>query len=66
MITVSDAIDKYGYLMTEDELEALESIHPVRAAGYALGGYQNDGSFYDATQSHAKNTQMPSLAASVP
>ena len=33
MITVSDAIDKYGYLMTEDELEALESIHPVRAAG---------------------------------
>ncbi len=62
MITVSDAIDKYGYLMTEDQLKSLEAIYPVRAAGYNIGGYQNDGTFYDATKSHEWNTQMPSLA----
>ncbi len=62
MITVSDAIDKYGYLMSEKQLEALEAIYPIRAAGYSIGGYQNDGSFYDATQSHEWNTQRPSLA----
>ena len=62
MITVSDAIDKYGYLMTEEQLESLEAIYPVRAAGYNITGQQNDGSFYDATKSHEWNTQMPSLA----
>tara|TARA_R110000803_G_scaffold208492_1_gene277201 strand:+ start:5 stop:2764 length:2760 start_codon:yes stop_codon:yes gene_type:complete len=62
MITVSDAIDKYGYLMTEEQLEALEAIYPIRAAGYSIGGVQNDGSFYDASQSHEWNTQRPSLA----
>ena len=62
MITVSDAIDKYGYLMDENQLKALEAIYPIRAAGYSIGGYQNDGSFYDATQSHEWNTQRPSLA----
>lgn len=62
MITVSDAIDKYGYLMDDKQLEALEAIYPIKAAGYSIGGTQNDGSFYDATQSHDWNTQRPSLA----
>ena len=62
MLTVSDVIDKYGYLMTEKQLESLEAIYPIRAAGYAVGGYQNDGSYYDATKSHEWNTNMPSLA----
>lgn len=62
MMTVSDVIDKYGYLMTEDQLESLESIYPIRAAGYPLQGYQNDGSYYDATKSHEWNTNMPGLA----
>lgn len=62
MMTVSDVIDKYGYLMTEDQLTALEAIYPIRAAGYPLQGYQNDGSYYDATKSHAWNTNMPGLA----
>ena len=61
MMTVSDVIDKYGYLMDEDQLKALEAIYPIRSAGYALGGYQNDGSYYDATKSHEWNTDMPSL-----
>jgi hypothetical protein len=61
MLTVSDVIDKYGYLMTQEQVEALEASYPVRAAGYPIGGYQNDGTFYDATKSHDWNTNMPSL-----
>jgi hypothetical protein len=62
MMTVADVIDRYGYIMTEDQVEALEQIYPVRSAGYTIGGYQNDGSFYDGTKSHDWNTNMPSLA----
>jgi hypothetical protein len=62
MMTVSDVIDKYGWLMTEDQMKALELIYPVRSAGYPIQGYQNDGSYYDATKSHEWNTKAPSLA----
>jgi len=62
MMTAADVIDKYGYIMDEDQLAALEAIYPIRAAGYTTGGYQNDGTFYDATKSHDWNTNMPSLA----
>ena len=62
MMTISDVIDKYGYMMTQDQLESLEAIYPVRSAGYPLQGYQNDGSYYDATKSHDWNTNMPGLA----
>lgn len=62
LMTVADAIDNYGWMMTQEQLESLESIYPVRAAGYLVPGLQNDGSYYDATKSHEWNTQMPSLA----
>jgi hypothetical protein len=62
MLTVADCIDKYGYLMDEDQLLSLEAIYPIKSAGYVIGGQQNDGSFYDATKSHEWNTQGPSLA----
>jgi len=62
MFTVADVIDKFGYLMTEEQMAALEAIYPIRSAGYNIGGLQNDGSFYDATKSHDWNTNMPSLA----
>ena len=61
MLTVADVIDKYGYVLTEEQHEGLEAIYPIRSAGYAIGG-QNDGTFYDATKSHEWNTNMPSLA----
>lgn len=61
MMTVSDVIDKFGYLMTEEQTEALEAVYPIRSAGYNIGGTQNDGSFYDGTKSHEWNTNMPSL-----
>ena len=62
MMTVSDVIDKFGWMMTQDQLESLEVIYPVRSAGYAVQGYQNDGTYYDPTRSHEWNTQLPSLA----
>ncbi|NDC94550.1 hypothetical protein EB118_07075 [bacterium] len=62
MMTVADVIDRYGWLMTEEQMETLEQIYPVRSAGYPIQGYQNDGSYYDGTKSHDWNTNMPSLA----
>jgi hypothetical protein len=62
LLSASDIIDKYGWMMTQDQLEAIETIYPVRSAGYAVQGYQNDGTYYDPTRSHEWNTQMPSLA----
>jgi hypothetical protein len=61
MMTIPDVIDKYGAYMTEDQLESLEMIYPVRSAGYLVGGMQNDGSYYDSTKSHEWNTNMPGL-----
>ncbi len=62
MMTISDVIDKYGYMMTQEQLESIEAIYPVRSAGYPLQGYQNDGSYYDATKNHDWNVNMPGLA----
>jgi len=62
MMSISDVIDKFGWMMNQTQLEALEAIYPARSAGYAIQGYQNDGSYYDPTRSHEWNTQMPSLA----
>jgi hypothetical protein len=61
MMTVADVIDKYGWLMTEEQMTAIELIYPVRSAGYPISGYQNDGAYYDGTKSHEWNTNMPSL-----
>jgi hypothetical protein len=62
LMTVSDVVDKYGYLMNQEQLESLQRIYPVRSAQYQVNGYQNDGSYYDATRSHAWNTNAPGLA----
>jgi hypothetical protein len=62
LMTVSDVVDKYGYLMDERQLSSLQRIYPARSAQYQVNGYQNDGSYYDATRSHDWNTQAPGLA----
>jgi len=62
LMTVSDVVDKYGYLMSQQQLESLQRIYPARSAQYQVNGYQNDGSYYDATRSHAWNTNSPGLA----
>lgn len=61
LMTPADVIDKYGYMMTGDQLKSLEAIYPVKSAGYILPGTQNDGAFYDATKSHEWNVEGPSL-----
>ena len=62
LMTVSDVVDRYGYLMNEKQLSSLQRIYPARSAQYQVNGYQNDGSYYDATRSHEWNTNMPGLA----
>jgi hypothetical protein len=62
MFTVSDVIDKFGHVLTQEQHEALENVYPIRSGGYNIGGLQNDGSFYDGTKSHDWNVNMPSLA----
>ena len=62
LMTVSDVVDRYGYLMDKNQLESLQKIYPARSAQYQVNGYQNDGSYYDATRSHEWNTNMPGLA----
>lgn len=61
MMTPGDVIDKYGWKMNEDQLLSLQDAYPTSAAGYALGGMQNDGSYYDSSRSHAWNTGSPGL-----
>ena len=59
MMTVADVIDKYGYLMDEEQLRSMQNIHPATNSKYLLNGMQNDGSYYDASRSHKWNTQTP-------
>tara|TARA_R100000664_G_scaffold782_1_gene2279 strand:- start:58094 stop:60856 length:2763 start_codon:yes stop_codon:yes gene_type:complete len=60
MMTVSDVIDNFGYLMTEKQLRSLENIHPIKSTKYQIRGYDNSTA-YDPTKSHSWNTNMPSL-----
>jgi hypothetical protein len=62
LMTVSDVVDRYGYLMDEKQLTSLQKIYPARSAQYQVSGYQNDGAYYDATRSHEWNTNSPGLA----
>lgn len=61
MMTVADVIDKYGYLMTEEQLSSMQNLHPATNSKYLLNGMQNDGSYYDASRSHKWNTEAPGL-----
>lgn len=62
MMSAADVIDQYGWVMNEDQLLSLQQYYPIGAAGYPIAGYQNDGTFYDATKSHEWNVGSPSLA----
>ena len=61
MMTVADVIDKYGYLMDEEQLRSMQNIHPATNSKYLVNGMQNDGSYYDASRSHKWNTEAPGL-----
>jgi hypothetical protein len=55
MLTIGDVVDKYGYLMTAEQLETLELLHPARSARYMIDGVPNDGSLYDSDLSVDEN-----------
>ena len=55
MMTIADVVDKFGYLMTAEQLESLELLHPARSARYMVDGIPNDGSLYNADQSYKSN-----------
>ncbi len=61
VMTAADIVDKYGWKMNQDQLLTLQERFITDTPGYNIGGYQNDGTFYDATKSHAWNTGSPSL-----
>lgn len=61
LMSVADVVDKYGWLMTDDQIKSIETLYPIRAAGYLLDNVPNDGSFYDSTRDHDWNVQQPSL-----
>lgn len=61
MMTIQDIIDKYGWLMTEEQMKSLEQNYPIRAAGYNLTGYEPQMN-YDPTRSHDWNVDAPGLA----
>ncbi len=55
MLTIADVVDKYGYLMTAEQLESLELLHPARSARYMIDGIPNDGSLYNSDDSYESN-----------
>lgn len=61
IMTGADVIDAYGWRMNEEQLLSLQERFLTNTPGYNVGGYQNDGSFYDANKSHAWNVNRPSL-----
>lgn len=61
LMSVPDIVDKFGYKMTKEDLEMLESIYPIKSAGYILPGQHQD-TYYDLNKSHEWNTTGPSLA----
>jgi len=58
MLTISDVVDKYGYLMTAEQLESLELLHPARSARYMIDGIPNDGSLYNTDESVESNRRV--------
>jgi hypothetical protein len=55
MLTIADVVDKYGYLMTAEQLESLELLHPARSARFMIDGIPNDGSLYNTDDDYESN-----------
>lgn len=60
LLTVPEAVDKYGAIMTEEQLSTLERIYPATNSAYAISGYAPE-SYYDNTQTMNQNVDGPSL-----
>jgi len=59
-LTVPDTVDKYGWMMSEEQLLTLNTIHGARAAGYALDGKEPD-QYWDGHKSYDWNRTGPGI-----
>lgn len=58
LYTVPEVIDKFGWMMTKEQMDMLNSLYPSRGAMYTQTGVGNEnGAFYDPTMSYDWNTQ---------
>lgn len=55
MLTIADVIDKYGYIMDDEQIQTLELLHPARSARNMMDGIPNDGSLYNSDTSYEQN-----------
>ena len=55
MLTIADVVDKFGYIMTEEQIHTLELLHPARSARFMMDGIPNDGSLYDSDSTYEHN-----------
>lgn len=60
LLTIPQAIDKYGAIMTEDQLKSLEKIYPAINSAYPIAGYAPE-SYYDNSISMNDNVNGPSI-----
>lgn len=60
IMTIPDAIDKFGYLLNEDQLQSLQNIYPQTNALAPVTGF-DPTSYYDNSKSHAENVNGPSV-----
>lgn len=61
LLTIPEAVDKFGSIMTEDQLLSLERIYPAINSSYPIAGYAPE-SYYDNSVSMNDNVNGPSLA----
>lgn len=61
LMTPMDAINTYGYLLTEDEIADLQSCVISSNTSFLLNG-PNDGRYYDVTKTPEQNLNNGSLA----
>jgi hypothetical protein len=55
MLTIADVIDKFGYIMSDEQIQTLELLHPARSARFMMDGIPNDGSLYDSDSTYEHN-----------
>lgn len=55
MMTVADVIDKFGYLMNDEQHEKLERLNPSHDARYLDSGIGNNGSLWNGDETIDEN-----------
>lgn len=62
LVTVTDALDMYGWMMTEDQQLMLNRFYPSRSAGIATDGRRPD-EMWDPSMSYEYNRTGPGIAS---